>query len=251
MDLETELRRAMAEQVADAAAPPSLVADVRRRHRRRVTRIRVTVGVAAAAVAVVAVAPGYQSFRAQTVGSNGEPDGKGGPVATAEPERSPAPVVPGKASPTAGGSAAPTTGEPATRGDGGAPDREPSDGGGEAPAERPSWVTFIPSGLSQEAPCASRQDGRNTVTTCRWRGADGWVEIKVVRGSGFTGPEELIRSPGVPRPSSVRGAKALTVERSDASRQIAWTERPGVGVTVTAGGDVRDQLVRIAEGVRP
>jgi hypothetical protein len=250
MDLESELRQAMAEQVAEAAAPPSLVADVRRRHRRRVTRIRVTVGVAAAAVAVAAVAPGYQSFRAETVGSKGEPEGKGGTVATTRPDGTPAPALP-EPSPAPGKSGTATPKKPAGR-DGGGPERKPSTGGGDGVAGLPSWVTFLPPGLAEDKPCASRREGENRVTTCRWRGSGGWVEVKVVRGSGLSGPEDLITAPGVPRPSTVHGMKALTTERSDASRQIAWLERPGVGVIVAAGGGaVRDQLMRVAEGIRP
>ncbi|MFC5753024.1 hypothetical protein [Actinomadura rugatobispora] len=250
MDLESELRHAMAEQVAEAAAPPSLVADVRRRHRRRVTRIRVTVGVAAAAVAVAAVAPGYQSFRAETVGSKGEPDNKGGTVATSQPDRAPAPALP-EASPSPDESGAATPKKPADR-DGDGPERKPSTGGGDGAVRLPSWVTFLPSGLAEDAPCASRAEGKNRVTTCRWAGSGGWAEVKVVRGSGMSGPEDLITAPSMPKPSSVRGIKALTTERPDSGRQIAWLERPGVGVVVAAGGGAaRDQLMRIAEGVRP
>ncbi|MEW2355262.1 hypothetical protein [Spirillospora sp. NPDC029432] len=247
MDLESELREAMAERVAGAEAPPSLVADVRRRHRRRQTRIRVTVGVAAAAVAVAVVAPGYQSFRADPVGSNGRPDDPGGKSA---PPASPGPTVSGlpkSAAPAPGKSGKdgrPAGEDPAERGG------EPSKGG-IAGIKVPAWVTFLPTGLKAEAPCAAGTENGARTTTCRWRGPAGWVEIRLVRGSGLGGPEDLMKSPGVPRPASVRGERAITADRPDSGRQIAWMERPGLGVVVAAGGGTRDQLMRIAEGVRP
>ncbi len=58
-------------------------------------------------------------------------------------------------------------------------------------------------------------------------------------------------TPGVPGHTSVRGIPALTGDRPDSARQISWLARPGVGVTVTAKGSAKEQLMRIAEGVRP
>ncbi|MWK35881.1 hypothetical protein GEV43_18750 [Actinomadura sp. J1-007] len=63
--------------------------------------------------------------------------------------------------------------------------------------------------------------------------------------------------PGVPSlPSVTGGAKvhgrpAVATDRPDRGRQITWVERPGVGVTVLVGPALRDQLMSIAEGVRP
>jgi hypothetical protein len=244
MDLESELRSAMAEQVAESAAPPSLVDDVRRRHRRRVTRIRVTVGVAAAAVAVAVAAPGYQSFRAEPVGSKGGPDGAGGTPAPSGPAPPPVSTLPKSASPAPGTGG----GKPAGRD---APESGHRPSGGIAGIRLPRWVTFLPAGLRAEAPCASATEGSTRTTTCRWRGPDGWVEIRLVRGSGLGGPEDLMRAPAVPRPTSVRGARAISADRPDSSRQIAWIARPGVGVVVVVGEETRDQLMRVAEGVRP
>jgi hypothetical protein len=250
MDLESELRQAMEEQVAEAAAPPTLVGDVRRRHRRRQTRIRVGAGVAAAAVAVAVVAPGYQSFHASTVGANGEPDGRGRSPAPSTLNRPPgtglpeAPVAPGQPAPGTAPSHAPGTNRPEQPG--------PTPSSGVAGVVRvPDWVNFLPSGLAVETPCATTTEGKTTVTTCRWRGPDGLVEIRLVRGSEVGSPEDLIPSSGVPRPAKVRGLRALTVKRADERTQVVWLDRPGVGITVTADGPVRDQLIRIAEGVRP
>ncbi|GLZ07582.1 hypothetical protein Acsp03_50480 [Actinomadura sp. NBRC 104412] len=250
MDLESELRKAMEEQVAEAAAPPTLVSDVRRRYRRRQTRIRVGVGVAAAAVAVAVVAPGYQSFRAGTVGANGDHDGRGGSPAPstlgrATPPGLPeAPVAPGQPAPGTAPSRAPGTGEP------GRPGSKPP--GAAGVVRLPKWVTFLPSGLVPEAPCGTSSEGRATVTTCGWRGSDGSsVEIRLVRGPDVGSPEDLIRSPGVPKPTKVRGVHALTIEHPGEGVQIVWLDRPGVGVIVTADGPARSHLMRIAEGVRP
>ncbi|TDD72797.1 hypothetical protein, partial [Actinomadura rubrisoli] len=89
MDLESELRRAMAEQVAEATAPPSLVADVKRRHRRRATRIRATVGAAAASVVALALVPTYQSFRATPAGAPETTASPNGVSVLQQPERPP------------------------------------------------------------------------------------------------------------------------------------------------------------------
>jgi hypothetical protein len=44
---------------------------------------------------------------------------------------------------------------------------------------------------------------------------------------------------------------ALTGDRPGSGRQVSWIAKPGTGVTVTAAGAAKDQLMRIAEGVRP
>jgi hypothetical protein len=248
MDLESELRQAMEEQVAEAAAPPTLVTDVRRRYRRRQTRIRVGVGVAAAAVAVAVVAPTFPSFRATMVGANGDQDGKGRSPAPSTLGRQPAtglpeaPVAPGQPAPGSSPSRAPGPG---------APQPGPKPSGGIGGIKLPGWVTFLPAGLAAEAPCATTTEGTSRVTACRWRGRDGRVEIRLVRGSEVGSPEDLISASGVPRPTKVRGVRALTVEKPGAGSQVVWLDRPGVGVTVTADGAAGDELMRIAEGVRP
>ncbi|TDD68135.1 hypothetical protein E1298_38745 [Actinomadura rubrisoli] len=112
-------------------------------------------------------------------------------------------------------------------------------------------MTFLPGGLAASGPCAVTGGAGRKTTTCKWRGNAGWVEIVVVRGNGF-GPEDLSPMPGVPGRTSVRGMPALTADRPDAGRQISWLARPGLGVIVKAGGgSAKDQLMRIAEGVRP
>lgn len=251
MDLESELRNAMAERVAGTSASPSLVADVKRRHRRRTARIRTAAGVAAASVAALALVPTYQSFRATPAGNSETARPTGTVSASRPPERPPAPGLPvsppSKGRPEAGASSKP---EAHPSSGGGAEPRRPGAGG--AIGELPGWITYIPDGLAAAGPCTvvTGDAGRKT-TTCAWRGKTGWVEIALVKGGGLSGPKDLMKTPGIPGHTSVRGMPALTGDRPDSARQISWLARPGVGVTVTARGPAKDQLMRIAEGVRP
>ncbi|MFB4305656.1 hypothetical protein [Actinomadura sp. GTD37] len=250
MDLESELRNAMAEQVAGTSASPSLVADVKRRHRRRAARIRTAAGVAAASVAALALVPAYQTFRVAPAGNSETTRPTGTVSASRPPERSPAPGLP--ASP-------PSEGKPGA-GASPKPEAHPSPGGGTAPDRPgaggaigglPGWITYIPDGLAAAGPCAVTGDAARRTTTCAWRGETGWVEIALVKSGRLTGPKDLVGTPGIPGRTSVRGMPALTGDRPDSARQISWLARPGVGVTVTARGPAKGQLMRIAEGVRP
>ncbi|MEU8123539.1 hypothetical protein AB0C21_32895 [Spirillospora sp. NPDC049024] len=250
MDLESELRKAMAEQVAGATASQSLVADVKRRHRRRKARVHAAAGVAAASVAALALVPTYQSFRATPAGDSETTRPSNTVSALQLPERPPASGVPGSPSPKgtseAGASQKPQ--EHGSSGDGHAPSKPGLPG---AVGKLPQWITYLPAGLTSTGPCdVARSAGRET-TTCTWRGSGGWVEIALVKGDGLTGPQDLMRAPGVPGHTSVHGMPALTGDRPDSARQISWMARSGVGVTVTAAGTAKDRLMRIAEGVRP
>ncbi|NKZ02564.1 hypothetical protein [Actinomadura latina] len=250
MDLESELRKAMAERVAGTSASPSLVTDVKRRHRRRRARMHAAAGVAAASVAALALVPTYQSFRAAPAGSSETARPTATVPASRPPERPPAPGLPAsppsKGRPEAGASPNP---EPHPSSGAGTEPRKPGADG--VVGRLPGWITYIPGGLTATGPCRAARDADRETTTCAWRGTAGWVEIALVKGSGFSGPGDLIRTPGVPGRTSVRGMPALTGDRADSARQISWLARPGVGVTVTAQGSAKDQLMRIAEGVRP
>ncbi|TDC57254.1 hypothetical protein E1281_05625 [Actinomadura sp. KC345] len=251
MDLESELRRAMAERAAGTAAPPSLAVDVKRRHRRRKARIHAAMGVAAASVVALALVPAYQSFRAAPAGDETVGPADGGSTLR-RPERPPAPgpsVSPsGMEAPGAGTSRKPEA-RPSSGGPGSEP-REPGTGG--APDDLPRWIGYIPDGLTATGPCAVTGDAKRKTTTCKWRGSAGWVEIGMVKGSGLTGPQDLMKTPGLSsRTTSVRGMPALIGDRPGSGRQISWLARPGVGATVSAGGQAEEQLMRMAEGVRP
>ncbi|HEY8480612.1 MAG TPA: hypothetical protein VIL71_12355 [Spirillospora sp.] len=250
MDLERELREAMAEHVAGTTAPPSLVADVKRRHRRRRARIHATVGAAAAAVAVAALVPAYQSFRAAPTGTSETARPADGASTLGQPGRPPAPGPSASPSveeePGTGPSRGPGTG---TSEDGG----QGSGGGGTggAPESLPRWVAYVPGGLTVTGPCQVKNNAERETTTCTWRGTPGWLKVTIVRGSGITGPGDLVDAPGLPDRTTVRGAPAFVVDGPGPERHVSWLARPGVGVTVSAGGSVKDQLMRVAEGVRP
>ncbi|MEU6038958.1 hypothetical protein ABZ801_26455 [Actinomadura sp. NPDC047616] len=252
MDLESELRTAMAEHTAGTSAPPSLAAVVRRRHRRRVVRIRVTVGAAvAAAVAAFVVTPAYNSMtHVDPAGMRETPAGSPTAASPDRPVPPPAPGLPASPPsaerPGAGASGKPEADRPP------APAHRDEPGGAPGPVRRPDWVTYLPPGLNVDRPCAERGGGGDRTTTCRWSGGSGWVEIRVVRGTGLSGPEDLggDGAPSMPRHTSVHGVRAVVSDRPDSGRQVAWMARPGVGVVVAAGGSARDQLMRVAEGVR-
>ncbi|RFS86130.1 hypothetical protein D0T12_05755 [Actinomadura spongiicola] len=251
MDLESELRKAMAEQVAEASASPSLVADVKRRHRRRKARTHTAAAVAAASVAALILVPTYQSFRATPVGTVGTERPTSNVPASQRPERPPAP----------GQSRPPSNKERPGAGTSAKPKPPPSPGGPEAGPRRPGpggvvddlprWITYLPDGLAAASPCAVAGGAERRTTTCAWRGDAGWVEIVLVRSQGLSDPRDLMRPAGIPGRTTVRGMPAFTIDRPDSGRQISWLARPGVGVTVSAGGSVKGQLMRIAEGVRP
>ncbi|TDD39768.1 hypothetical protein E1287_02910 [Actinomadura sp. KC06] len=247
MDLESELRKAMAEQVSGASAPSSLVADVKRRHRRRKTRIHAAAGAVAASVAALALVPTYQSFRATPAGNSETTRPTSTVSAFQQPERPPAPGLsrPPSAKGRSGAGATRHPEHPPGGPGGGA--RKPGIGGLH---DLPSWVTYLPDGLTAAAPCAVTGNAHRKTTTCKWRGDVGWVEIVLVKG-GLAGPQELMKSTGIPGRTSVRGTPALTGDLPGSGRQISWLAGPNVGVTVSAGGSVTGHLMRIAEGVRP
>jgi hypothetical protein len=249
MDLESELRKAMAEQVAGATASQSLVTDVKRRHRRRKARVHAAAGVAAASVAALALVPTYQSFRATPAGDTETTRPSNTVSALRLPERPPASGLPESPSPQ-GRSEAGASQKPEARGPSGDGQAPPKPGAGGVAGALPKWITYLPDGLAATGPCAVSGDADRTTTTCAWRGSGGWVEIALVKG-GLTGPQDLMRAPGIPGRTSVHGMPALTGDRPDSSRQISWLARHGVGVTVTASGSAKDRLMRIAEGVRP
>src|SRR4051812_8084278 len=115
MDLENELRQAMAEHVTEVSAPRSLAADAKRRHHRTVRR-RTALAVGAAGLVVgVAMIPAHQSFRPQTVGADGKGGTKHGVRTTVTPpSASPAPTTPKAhpASPKSGSKGSPHAPKP-------------------------------------------------------------------------------------------------------------------------------------------
>jgi hypothetical protein len=241
MDLESELRQAMAEHVELVSAPGSLAAAVRRRHRRRVTRIRVTVTVAAVTATVAAVVPAYQASRAMPVGTPSSRAGVGPANASVTPM------------PTFGGGSRYPSATPSNPGatsgtlTGTAPSR------GRAPGARGPvpWVTYLPPGLTQAGPCVmSRAVGRST-TICHWAGGDGaLVEIHLIDDAALAVPTDLVSAAPV-ETGRVHGRPAIVTDQPGAGGQVTWIERPGLGVSVTVSAPLRNRLLRIADGVRP
>ncbi|MGH8967147.1 MAG: hypothetical protein ACRDXB_17715, partial [Actinomycetes bacterium] len=186
MDLESELRKAMAEQVAGESASPSLVADVRRRHRRRKTRIHAAAGAVVASVAALALVPTYQSFRATPAGNSETTRPTSTVSAFQQPER---PSAPGHSRPPSekGRPGAGAGRQPEGRPAGGAPGGSRKPGIGGVVDDLPSWVTYLPDGLAASSPCAVTGDAKRKTTTCKWQGHAGWVEIVLVKGSGLSG----------------------------------------------------------------
>jgi hypothetical protein len=246
MDLEKELRQAMADHVAEASAPASLVTDVRRRHRRRVVRIRTTLGVAATAVVAVAITPTYHAI---TIGAApvGAPETTNGMSRTPAPPAAPQPIPPGTPDPrTLSGTAGP--------GATGRPSAVPPSHRGELPAHLPvsvrKWVTYLPPGLRPSGPCQDERTSSRQTTTCRWKGAAGTVEVHLIHGAGLGRPEDLSAVPPMPTYTSVHGRRAITAPWGGTGGQILWIERQGLGVFVGVDAPLRGELNRIADGVR-
>jgi hypothetical protein len=240
MDLENELRQAMSEHVADVSAPESLAAEARRGHHKTVRVRALTITTVAAAVLAIAAMPTYQAFRPEPVGVSGRapsgtPAGGLAPSAPRPVEAPATPSAPARATP------------PATRPGTVHPPTAPSSHGGGRSGHSP--LTYLPSGLRRLDPCATTKVADRQVTSCRWTGSSGLVEIKLVRGP-FAGPSDIGSFPPMSMPARVHDRPAIRGEWPDGGSQVAWVEHPGLGVWVGVGRSLNDQLMRIAEGVR-
>ncbi|HEU5158788.1 MAG TPA: hypothetical protein VFU43_17455 [Streptosporangiaceae bacterium] len=240
MDLENELRQAMAEHVADVSAPESLAAAARRGYHRTVRVRALTVTAAAAAVVAIAAMPAYQAFRPETVGSPGRaPSGTpAGGLAPSAPEPARAPATP---------STPARSSEPAARPGTAAPPAAPSGHGGRSGR---SLLTYLPSGLRQVAPCATTKTADRQITLCRWTGSGGLIEVKLIRGPSFAGPSDIGYLPPMSIPARVHDRPAIRGEWPDVGSQVSWVEHSGLGVWVGVGRALDNKLMRIAEGVR-
>jgi hypothetical protein len=238
MDLENELRQAMAEHVADVSASESLAAEARRGHHKTVRVRALTITTVAAAVLAIAAMPTYQAFRPEPVGVSGR-----APTGTPTP----APSAPRPVQATATPSAPDRATTPATRPGTVDPPTAPSSRGGRSGH---SPLTYLPSGLRRLDPCATTKVADRKVTSCRWTGSSGLIEIKLIRGPSFAGPSDIGSFPPMSIPARVHDRPAIRGEWPDGGSQVAWVERPGLGVWVGVGRSLNDQLMRIAEGVR-
>jgi hypothetical protein len=237
MDLENELRQAMAEHVTEVSAPRSLAAEAKRRHHRTVRR-RTAIAAGAAGLVVVGVAmvPAYQSFRPQTVGDNGKGGGGLGGQATGTP-----PPVP-TATPQ------PHSGKPGSGSKGSHHSPKPRHPSAQVPGlgTVKSLLGYIPAGISPDKTCHTDHTGTKETTSCRWSGSGGWVEVRLVRDKGLKSPSDLGLAPPMAQDFQVHGHPALL---SQLPSQVMWIERPGLGVWVGVSPSLSGSLSRVANGV--
>jgi hypothetical protein len=240
MDLENELRQAMAEHVAGVSASESLAAEARRGYQRTVRVRALTITAVAAAVVAIAAMPAYHSFRPEPVGSPGQaPSGTptGGVVPSA-PSPVQAPARPSAPARETASAARPGTVHPPA---------PPSSRGGRG---LHSLLSYLPSGLRQLESCATTKAADRQVTSCRWTGSGRLIEVKLIRGPAFAGPSDIGHLPPMAIPARVHDRPAIRGEWPDVGSQVSWVERPGLGVWVGVGRALDGQLMRIAEGVR-
>jgi hypothetical protein len=248
MDLERELRLAMAEHVDGASAPETLATAVRHRHQRRVVRRRVAVAVIAAGVAVAVAAPTFHAVRATPAGGaqtlpGQRQAGPSVPVWTPEPEVT-------QSVPTPGGTVSVPTPVATNAPSGGGQSRQPS-GHPELSPNLSSWVTYLPPGLKAAGPCLLDRTGGRQNTSCRWTGGADWFRVDVVRSPALTKAEELGPPSALAQHTTVHGHPALSTDSPDGSARMVWIERSGLGVIVTVSRNLHDELARIAGGIRP
>jgi hypothetical protein len=247
MDLENELRQAMAEHVTGVSAPGTLAGEARHRHQRTVRR-RATIAVAAAGVVVaIAVIPTYQAIRTQPVSAPG-PAGRhtgGGGATTATP------ALPSPSASPGIRSAAPSTSPSAPVHSGTKPSRHPSTGTHVAvPGSVKALLGYLPAGIDPGESCQSGHTGARRTTTCRWTGPAGWIEVRLVRDDALKGPADMGFAPPVTEHAKVHGHAALRAAGGAAFGQVMWIERSGLGVWVGVAPTLGTQLMRVAEGVR-
>ena len=239
MDLENELRQAMAEHVTEVSAPRTLASDAKHRHHRTVRR-RTAFAVGAAGIVVgVAMIPAYQSFRPQTVGADGQGGAKHGQGATRTVPAVPTPTVDARSgSPKAGSNGAHPSGKP----------KHPSNPRGSGLAMAKALLGYLPQGLTAK-PCETDHTGSKETTTCRWTGSGGWVEVRLVRDRGLMAPTDLGLAPPMAKRSTVHQHPALSAGGPAIPSQVMWIERHGLGVWVGVSPSLSDRLTRVANGV--
>lgn len=237
MDLENELRQAMAERVTEVSAPRSLAAEAKRRHHRTMRR-RTAIAVGAAGLVVVGVAmvPAYQSFRPQTVGEDGKDGGRHGGRTVATPP--PAPTSTPK----------PHSGKPGSGPNGSHHSPKSKHPSTQVPGmgTAKSLLGYVPAGISPDRTCHTDHTGAKETTTCRWSGSGGWVEVRLVHGKSLKSPSDLGLAPPMSQNFQIHGHPALL---SRLPSQVMWIERPGLGVWVGVSPSLSGSLSRVANGV--
>jgi hypothetical protein len=239
MDLENELRQAMAEHVTEVSAPRTLASEAKRRHHRTVRRRTAFAVGAAGVVAGVAMIPAYQSFRPQTVGADGPGGSKHGQHATGTPSAAPSPTVDARSS----------TPKPGSNGEHpSAKPKHPSSPRGSGLAMAKALLGYLPQGLTAK-PCETDHVGSKETTICRWTGSGGWVEVRLVRDRRLIVPGDLGLAPPMAKQSKVHDHPALRAVGPAIPSQVMWIERHGLGVWVGVSPSLSDRLTRVANGV--
>jgi hypothetical protein len=241
MDLEDELRQAMAEHVTEVSAPRTLAAEAKRRHHRTVRRRTAFAVGAAGLVVAVAMVPAYQSFRPQTVGA----DGPGGRSRSPRPTGSPAP--PATPSPN-GRTPSPATGSTGSHSSGIPAKRPESPQSPGAAAVVKVLLGYLPKGIDPAKTCTTDHSGARETTTCRWSGSGGWIDVRLIRASGLSGPADLGLVSPMAEQIKVNGHPALR-DGAPGMPVVTWIERHGLGVWVGVSPSLSDRLTQIAEGV--
>lgn len=235
MDLENELRQAMAEHVTEVAAPRTLAVTAKRRHQRTVRRrTAIVVGAAGLVVVGVAMVPAYQSFHPQTVGADGQ-RGKGH---TGRPAGTP-PVAPPPVTPTLNPHKGSVSSSPSHV----VKPRHPSPHGLGLDTVK-ALLGYLPAGIGPNKTCHT--DAKDT-TTCRWSGSGGWVEVRLVHDRGLKSPTDLGLAPPMAKEIKIHDHPALLSQLP--ADQVMWIERPGLGVWVGVSPSLGGSLSRVADGV--
>ncbi|MCO5994647.1 hypothetical protein [Actinoallomurus rhizosphaericola] len=248
MDLEDELRQAMADHVTGVSAPRTLAHEARRRHQRTVRR-RATIAVAAAGVVVaIAVIPTYQAIRPQPVsapGPEGRHAGTGGTTTAGS-------AAPSPSTARSNGSTAPSVSPSAKTHAGTRPSRHPGTGSprGTAPDVVKALLAYLPDGIDPHDTCHTGETGARRTTTCRWTGPAGWIEVRLVRDDSLKGPGDMGFTPASAQHAEVHGHAALRAAASATFGQVMWIERSGLGVWVGVSPTLGTRLMRVAEGVQ-
>jgi hypothetical protein len=242
MDLENELRQAMAERVTDVSASRTLAHEARRRHHRTVRRRTAVAMTAAGLVVAVAAIPTYQSFRPQTVGADGPESRHHGHHSAGSPTPSLSP------SPQGGRPTPPAAGRPGSHSPG-SPTQHPASPRGHESILPKALLGYLPPGIDPAKTCNTQHVGSRETTTCRWTGSTGWIEVRLVRDRGLSGPADMGFAPPMARNGLVHGHPALRGDAPAMPRQIMWIERSGLGVWVGVSPGLNDRLMRVADGV--
>jgi len=239
MDLENELRQAMAEHVTEVSAPRTLASEAKRRHHRTVRR-RTAFAVGAAGIVVgIAMIPAYQSFRPQTVGADGQGGGKHGQRTNGSVSVTPTPTANVRSSsPKPGSNGTHPSAKP----------KHSSSPRGSSLATARAMLGYLPQGLTAK-PCETGHLGSRETTTCRWAGPGGWIEVRLVRDGGLTVPTDLGLAPPTAKRSKVHDHPALRGGGPAIPSQVMWIQRHGLGVWVGVSPSLSDRLTQVANGL--